>query len=181
MNKATLLSPFKTCLSAIKLFVLSTSLAISAVPSSVAAADGGELKRHVPGVFVGLTSGDGETDYTIGLEYEYRITSLFGIGAIAETTPNRHGGDGVSVALGALHFHPITNVRLTAGYGWEDIHDASIKIAAGKSPSKNKDVFRIGAAYDFHVGAFGIAPTVNLDFVDGHEVAVFGISIIRPF
>jgi hypothetical protein len=162
------------------MLVMGTSIAVGST-SPASAADDGELKRHVPGVFLGVTSGDGETDYTVGLEYEYRMTPLFGLGAVVETTPERHGGDGVNVALGAIHVHPMGGLRLTAGYGWEDILDATEKRAKGKAPSKNEDLFRIGAAYDFHVGNFGIAPSVNLDFVGGHEVAVFGIAIVRPF
>jgi hypothetical protein len=158
---------------------LAAFLVGAAAPSI--AADDGAMKRHLPGVFMGVTSGGGETDYTIGLEYEYRATQMLGFGVIAEHTPDRHSGDGVSVALGALHVHPLGDWRLTAAYGWEDVHDASVKIAKGKKPTKNEDVFRLGAAYDFHVGQFGLAPSLNVDFVGGKEVAVFGISVVRPF
>lgn len=156
-------------------------LTLSTITGSAVAADDGAFYRHNPGIFLGATSGVGETDYTVGLEYEYRATRMFGIGVAAEHTPERHSGDGTSVVLGALHIHPAGGLRLTAGYGLEDVHDAARKIKAGKTPTKNEDLFRLGAAYDFHVGDFGVAPSVNVDFVGGHEVIVFGISLIRPF
>ena len=149
--------------------------------SASAAGQGDELKRHVPGVFIGATRGAGETDISVGLEYEFRATKWIGFGAVAEWAPGAHHGDGTSLYLGAIHVHPIGGLRLTAGYGVEDVHDEKKKRAAGLSPSKNEDVFRLGAAYDFHAGDFGIAPTVNLDFIDHKKVVVFGISVTRPF
>ncbi len=135
------------------------------------AADHEEFKRHVPGVFIGATSGNGETAYTLGLEYEFRATQLIGVGAVAEYSPDLHHDDGVGVFLGTVNLHPAGALRLTAGYGKEDVFHG------GKSHS----LIRVGASYDFHVGDFGIAPTLNIDFVDHKEIAVFGISLVRPF
>ncbi len=43
-------------------------------------------------------------------------------------------------------------------------------------------VFRIGVAYDFHIGErFGIAPAVNLDFVNNEEVWVYGLNFTYGF
>lgn len=163
--------------------LLVAAIAVLALSGKTASAEdqGHEFKRHVPGVFVGATSGSGETDVSVGVEYEFRATKLIGFGAVAEFAPGAHHGDGTALYLGAIHLHPYGGLRLTAGYGVEDIHDEKRKRAAGKAPSKNEDVFRIGAAYDFHVGDFGIAPTVNLDFIDNKRIVVFGISLTRPF
>ena len=154
---------------------------VTSVYGTAYAAEGNSIAHHLPGVFVGVTSGGGETDYTLGIEYEYRFNQWFGLGIVGEHTPNRHFGDGVSVALGTIHYHPFGAWRVTAGYGYEDVHDASLKRSKGKLPTKNEDVIRIGVSYDFHVGKFGIAPSASVDFVGGKEVGVIGVSLIRPF
>lgn len=42
-------------------------------------------------------------------------------------------------------------------------------------------LYRVSASYDFHVGSFGIAPTVAIDFIDGEAAYVLGLAFIRPF
>lgn len=132
---------------------------------------GHHVPDHAVGLFLGGTTGAGHTDYTIGLEYEYRVNEKFGFGPIIEFSPDAHGGDGVSVYMAGLHFHPFGGLRLTGGVGAEVVH------AHG---GEAEEIFRLGAAYDIELGnAFAIAPTVNVDFVNGHELVVFGVVLIR--
>ncbi len=154
-------------------FLFITS-ALTIAPLSVSASDEEhhEMKKNIVGVFGGFTSVSGHTNGTIGLEYEHRFNGLFGAGVVFETTPNAHGGDGTSLYMGQLHLHPWQELRLSVGYGKEDIHHEG-------APSE--DVWRVGAAYDFHVGGFGIAPAFNLDRVGGHTAKVFGISLTKGF
>ena len=43
-------------------------------------------------------------------------------------------------------------------------------------------VFRVGLAYDIHLNQrFGLAPGVNLDFVNGEEVWVYGLTLTYGF
>jgi hypothetical protein len=152
------------------------SIAVSSIILSGAfgaqAADTGELKQHVVGVFGGFTSVSGHTDATFGLEYEYRFTKQIGAGFVYEHTPGAHDSDGASVYMGQLHLHPWKELRLTAGYGKEKVHYEG---------SKSKDIWRVGVAYDFHVGQIGIAPVFNLDRVDGHTAKVFGLTLVKAF
>lgn len=143
--------------------------------NSAAAADshgGHGYKTHMLGLFGGATSINGETNFTLGAEYEYRFNQYFGAGALFEHTPDAHHGDGTSIYMGLVHFHPYMGLRLSGGYGREIIHHHG---------SKEKDVWRIGAAYDFHIAGFGVAPTVNLDRIDGHTGTVFGLVISKSF
>lgn len=140
--------------------------------AAMAAEDGGaHYPAHIVGVFVGATDAD-TTEFTFGLEYELKFSDKFGIGAVVEHIPNAHHGDGVTVGLAALHFHPAGGLRLTAGIGEEWVH--------GDHPTSH-GLFRLGAAYDFHVGDFGVAPTINVDFVNHTEVIVFGVAVSKHF
>lgn len=151
---------------------LSVVTTLLAGTQGVQAAGSGELKRHVVGVFGGFTSVSGHTDATIGLEYEYRFNKQFGAGVVYEHIPDAHDGDGASIYMGQLHLHPWKELRLSAGYGWEKVHYEG---------SKSKDIWRVGVAYDFHVGEIGIAPMFNLDRVDGHTAKVYGLAIVKAF
>lgn len=128
--------------------------------------------KHIPGIFVGATSFDDETELTLGLEYEYKIDSQWGVGAVYEMTSEAHHGDGVSVSLVSAFYHPNSNVRLGIGLGQESIH--------GDHPH-SESLYRVSAGYDFHVDHFGIAPTIAIDFIDGEEAVVFGVAFTRPF
>ena len=141
--------------------------------TSFAAFAGDKEVHHLPGVFLGFTNADSETEFTYGVEYEYKFNKNWGAGVIFETTPDGHSGDGVDVRLAQVFYHPTKVIRLGAGFGEEKIK--------GKKPKK-KDIYRLSASYDFHVGNFGIAPTLAVDFIEGgSEAFVFGVAIIRPF
>lgn len=133
------------------------------------AADGA---KHFPGVFVGVTKAGAETSFTYGVEYEYKFTSEWGAGAVYERANDAHHGDGVSLYIAQLFYHPSKYVRLGAGAGREKI--------GGYKP-KTKTVYRLSASYEFLVGDIGIAPTLAVDFIDGKEAYVAGVAILMPF
>lgn len=131
---------------------------------------GGHGSPHVLGAFAGATDPGGEpAELTYGLEYEYRSGSRFGFGVIGERTPEGHHGDGVEVLVAAAHLH-VGALRLTAGVGreWVDGY--------GSEPLQ-----RLGLAYDVALGPVALAPTVNVDFVDGREIPVYGLVLLRHF
>ncbi|QCU73191.1 hypothetical protein [Pseudoalteromonas distincta] len=128
--------------------------------------------KHIPGFFIGTTHFDSETEFTFGVEYEYKFTQDWGAGVVFERTNDAHHGDGTAVALASLYYHPTKSIRLGVGYGEERI---------GGSHPHNEDLYRISSAYDFHIGDFGIAPTIAVDFIDDEEAIVVGLAITRPF
>lgn len=130
------------------------------------------LPRHLPGLFIGVTSGSGEDTFTAGLEYEYRFSPSFGLGAIYERSPQRHHSDGTAVGLVTLNWHPTAVIKLFGGGGRERVFDKK---------SHRYTVYRIGAAYDFHVGHFALAPSIAVDFVNHQHNLVYGLSFIQPF
>lgn len=148
--------------------VLLSAILLSMSNLVIAAGDA----HHFPGIFIGMTHAQSETEFTYGIEYEYKFNSQWGLGAVYEKTDDAHHEDGVTVKLASLYFHPTKNVRLGAGFGEEKI---------GGAHPHTEDLYRVSASYDFHVGDFGIAPTVAVDFIDSEEAYVFGVAFIRPF
>ena len=128
--------------------------------------------KHIPGIFVGGTHIDSETDFTFGFEYEYKFNKQWGLGAVYERTNDAHHGDGVGVWVASLYYHPSYNIRLGIGAGEEKV---------GGGHPHTESLIRVSAAYDFHIGNYGVAPTIAADFVDGNEAIVFGVAFTRPF
>ena len=116
--------------------------------------------NHV-GLFLGVTHEEGEDEFTIGLDYEYRFSQYAGIGALLEYVGEdaREG-----VGMGTLFIHPYKGLRFLA--------------AAGVKPKaeETKFIWRLGIGYRFPVGNWTIAPEFNLDFTEGRTVEVYGVS-----
>ncbi|WP_102796879.1 hypothetical protein [Bowmanella denitrificans] len=128
--------------------------------------------KHYPGIFIGVLNAAGETDLSLGLEYEFRFSKQWGAGLVYEKASDTHHGDGVSATIAALYYHPYAGWRVGAGVGREKIHGHH---------GHSEDLYRLNLAYDFHFGGFGVAPTFSIDRVDGHHSRVYGISITKAF
>ncbi len=156
----------------VSLLTILTTLTLSSMTTSASEDGDHEMKKNIVGVFGGFTSVSGETKSTYGIEYERRINEFVGLGLVFEKTPNAHHGDGTNIYMGQLHLHPWKELRLSIGYGKEDILQEG---------AHSENVWRLGAAYDFHVGKLGIAPSFNLDRVGGHTAKVFGAALTKAF
>ena len=157
---------------------LATSSAFASSDSSHAA------PKHIPGVFVGYTDANNETEFSYGLEYEYKFSNLWGAGVVYEKTDDAHHGAGVDVALAAVYLHPWKELRVGLGYGQETVGSYDTDDGHGHvhhHESHDEDLVRTSISYDFHVGDFGIAPTLAFDFVNGQTATVFGLAFVRPF
>jgi len=117
-------------------------------------------RNHV-GLFLGTTHEEGEDEFTIGLDYEYRFSQYFGIGLIGEYVGEdaREG-----VGMGLLFIHPYKGFRFLAGAG--------VKPKA----EETKFIWRLGIGYRFPIGNWTIAPEFNVDFTEGRVVEVYGVS-----
>jgi len=137
----------------------------------------GHTHRHHVALFLGGAHGETEIEqgehgesnhstksadaFTVGLDYEYRLSSVFGIGGLVEYA----GGDlEATGVLGALFIHPVGGLKFILAPGVE--HEGG----------HNKFLFRTGVYYDFFFGKFSVSPNFNVDFVDGDENLVYGVS-----
>ena len=118
--------------------------------------------RHHVGLFLGNTHTDHDDGFTFGLDYEYRLTEQFGLAGVLD-----YATDVESTVVGAgVFIHRFEN------------HDGH-----------NEYLFRTGLYYDisldesnvFRGAELTISPTFIVDFVDGDEDLVFGLTIGYKF
>ena len=115
-----------------------------------------EHKHHVA-IFLGNTHDyHGEDAFTVGLDYEFRLHDLLGVGALIDHA----AGDIESTVAGAgIFLHPWSSSRLLIAAANEHHH------------GEDEFVVRVGAMYDFHVAGWSISPTLNVDLLldEGEE------------
>lgn len=121
--------------------------------------------HHVVGIFLGDTTEDRRDGLTLGLEYEYRISEPFGIGVIFEHVSGDFDTN-VYVLPVAMHRGPW---KMYAGPGLESSEE-------GEEP-----LFRIGVEYGFEIGNYELSPQIDIDFVDGDQLFIFGLTLAKPF
>jgi hypothetical protein len=129
-----------------------------------------KTNHHFPGIFLGATSVDSETDFSYGFEYEYKPNKMWGAGFVYEKTDDAHHGDGITVKLVSAYVHPWKDLRVGLGFGKETV-----------GGHHSESLTRVSFSYDYHVGEFGIAPTLAFDRVNGETATVFGLAFIKPF
>lgn len=168
-----------------KIFLAASVLAALASTTVMASNDEGHASpKHIPGVFIGFTRANSETEFSYGIEYEYKISKQWGAGLVYEKTDDAHHGAGVDVALAAVYLHPWKELRVGLGFGKETVGSYDEDDGHGHihhHASHKEDVIRTSLSYDFHVGEFGVAPTLAFDFVGSQTATVFGVAIVKAF
>jgi hypothetical protein len=123
--------------------------------------------KNEMGVFAGITHGGRrKNEPALGVEYERRINESFGIGALAEYT----FGDADFLVVAVPFIFHINSWKLLVAPGMEH-----------SSAHGNEALVRFGAGYGFKTGGWMITPQVNVDFVDGEDVWVFGVGFGKGF
>ena len=128
-----------------------------------------EEGRHELGLFLGITTKEGETGVSVGLDYEYRLSRLFGIGGVAEYT----GADFREGLLGVpFYWHAWKELKLVAA--------PAVEI----EPAERSSAFvvRLGGEYGFSVrSGIEIAPALYFDVSSEDVAVVVGAAIARSF
>ena len=175
------------------LFVFGQSLACANLSAAVAhASEGSELHPfveygpHHVSAFGGWTRVDGENYSTTSIEYEYRLSPLLGIGAVAEHAGGNFDADSY---MATLDVHPFTSglifqfgvgrefrtvteeSTLTEALDAEAMSDLPVEIDEAVT------VARAGVLYEFEFGRFTLAPQVHYDYHHGEaNSVVYGLS-----
>jgi len=123
-----------------------------------------EEHKNVVELFLGGTTDEEETAFSLGLTYERRIIPSFGVGLLSEWV----AGDAREVILGfPLFVHPYRGLRFLVAPG--------IDFETGEG--SHEFLLRLGGAYEFEITEhWSIVPEVNGDFVDGDKLLVWGVS-----
>lgn len=117
-------------------------------------------------IFVGAThEGKRENGFTLGLEYERRMSEKFGIGVLAEHV---FGDEKAWVFAVPFAYHR-DRWKFYLAPGIEDTENGS------------EALLRVGGEYAFAVGEWEISPQLDIDFVDGNQVLVLGVVIGKGF
>lgn len=126
----------------------------------------GHHKNHVA-VFVGAIDEHEETAFSLGLDYERRLSRVFGIGVLTHYA----FGDVRSFALAApIFLHATERLKFSLAAGYEDANHED-----------RETLIRLGVEYGFEVGRLTMAPMFAVDFVEDEEILVLGVNIGRGF
>ena len=115
------------------------------------------------------------TAYTLGLDFEWRLSELLGIGLSGEYIFSEGG----EMVLGVPVFvHPWSGLKLIAAPLLVMAKEHGTKESETETEEETKSYFygRIGAGYDFHFSNLTAGPVVYYDF--GHTNALtYGIML----
>ncbi len=144
------------------------AMAVSASPARADDARHDAWHENHFAVFGGITHAEDENLFTLGADFEYRISDYVGAGAFfdAAVQDPKH-----QILAAALFVHPYKGAKLILGAGAERADGIDGR-------SHNEFLFRAGAGYDIHIDdRFTATPTIALDVVDGHKSGVFGVAL----
>ena len=116
--------------------------------------------------------GEEETAFTLGIDCEYRIGELLGLGFVAE---HAFGEVDSITRIAAADVHPWRGFAVQPGPG--------VEFADGEAFVMG----RIGTIYEVELyevepgRGFTIAPQMHYDFSDGEDAVVFGAAFGRAF
>lgn len=152
------------------LAVISSALLFSsAAYAEEAGSSEAEPKNHVS-FFAGDTivpKDENANGFTLGLDYERRVTDLIGVGVLAE---HAMGEVDATSVFGTLNFHIWRGFVLQTGGGIEVANDG-----------ETNGVGRVGMIYEIELGnGFTVAPESHMDFSKDNSL-VFGLSVGKSF
>lgn len=146
---------------------------------------GGIHHRHHLGLFIGGSHSGEEDGFTLGGEYEFRFNRYLGAGAFGEVI----GGDfGEVVFGGLLNIHPGERFTVFTGPGW----DRRFQTQGDESPEAHQSseepaeegrqfLWRAGLMYEIPAGRIRISPNLAVDFLEGHRVFIYGVTLGSGF
>lgn len=153
-----------------QVFIISALLSsLSLLWTAGASAQGSTVSRtHNLGAYAGFTERN-DADFTVGLEYAYRMQDQWSGGVIVEYTPDVVLGRDATLMLGTANFRPtnLPRLKLTGGAGVE------FKSFGGGDDLR----FRVGAGYDVITDLITVTPRIGIDFGDGGENLTLGVTL----
>ncbi len=142
-----------------KIFVLGFAVLSIVSYSAARAAD----HDHHAALFLGATTGSGHTNFTTGLDYEYRFHPTWGIGLLGDVAWSNPAHTIVGLPI---FVHPVD--------GWKVFAAPGMSIVSGHSHYNT----RVGTGYDFHLDdAWSLGPAAAVDIGESAPHWVYGVSL----
>lgn len=147
-------------------------------------ADEGHHFNNGLALFLGATDEKGHgTEPTWGLEYARWLSDRWAVGGLFDYAGGEQRNAVIAPAVfwkpfgGGFTLVAAPGVEYHSGRGTA-VEPHLLKAAVtAVDEDETYFVFRLGAAYWFHFGhRYGLAPAVNVDFVNGHEVLIYGVN-----
>lgn len=164
-----------------------TPLILFAMICLTAPVRAGEIPYHHLALFLGYgfeeKKNHDEDTFALGLEYEYRFSERWGIGAVYEQLGEDSVRNEVLVVPLSIHVGHGWRFFTGPGYEWHDDSNAQKSHddegESGKHKQKDKFLWRLGAGYEFKVGGhWSIAPEVLVDAIEnGDNTWIAGVAI----
>lgn len=138
-------------------------------------------KHHIA-LFNGFTSNfDHETTgYSLGIDYEYSVSDMIGVGFIGEYV---FSGEGELILGVPVFFHPTSNLKFglaPIGVQAEVHHDDHYDDSHGDTSSDVEKEWNMGVrfnmAYSIHLGKVSAGPSVSLDIANT-TAFVYGLTL----
>jgi hypothetical protein len=114
-------------------------------------------------LFLGNTHDGDENGFTVGIDYERRITPRIGVGAIFDYAS---GDFRTTVLAAAASYRAVAGLTFLGAVG-VDHHD-----------NHNDALYRLGVLYHFEIGErWFVSPAVQVDFVNGETLTLAGVYL----
>ena len=120
--------------------------------------------NHLAFVFAATDNTD-DTAGTFGLEYEYRLSTRYGIGGVLEYAG---GNVDATTLLAVVDVHLWRGLALQTGPGIEFLDE--------EEGSEEEFVYRFGMMYEFHRGRATFAPQLHYDATPDKDSVVVGVA-----
>jgi hypothetical protein len=149
-----------------RIFIASALVLLMTSAASVASGDDHFHKNHIALFLGGTVTDHGDSGFTIAGEYRRRVGSNIAIGVLGEFADLDHRAWIMGIPLVLFPYRGLV-LLVMPGVEFADHHSNYLT--------------RVGIGYEIPLGKFSLTPMVNVDFVDGDQHFVFGITIGRGF
>jgi hypothetical protein len=136
-------------------------------------------------VIAGVTDDEEATAFTLGLDYEYRVSELLGLGAVVE-----HAFEDIDATtlLVVADIHIWRGLAIQTGPGVEfadgkEEETAEEARAREEEAARDEDffIYRLGALYEFEFGRTTLSPQLHYDFSSGPDAVVACLALGYSF
>lgn len=125
------------------------------------------LPHHLSVLLADTHVGGEGNNFTIGIDYEYRVSQLLGVGTVVERAK---GELEATTVLAVADLHTKSGINFQVGPGYERRHQENVLVT------------RIGVMYEFEIERLTFSPQLHWDYHEHEQNAiVLGFALGFPF